>query len=463
MGSICMVSIKKMDVLTENFSNIKNLIKNTASNSQRLLEARNTWEIMFEGYDDDPREISDIPEIVNWIKQSIDEGIPWFYFVRTPTESLSFFAIMCCYKTRDPKYTGRIYFEEEKIWPFVDKNVNNLARFIAQNNIPVEIGSSVIEVMLNYITEIIRGDMDQKQPHAAAIMEKQKKEAIERLVTLEKLFGLNPNVREYFCEEKLYYSYITGGGILGSIDTINYDQRYADIVKDFEEKTSYLVYHVIETKNTIALLFVSNDYDNWLGERPTQAGVIACVVDVDSQENTIGYITLDCIQGALYRRNLKVYSSMPTDVKKRYLSDKESEIIERLEILKNAGIITDLDIAKIYQRDSEICCSLCKVIMGEAVGVINRISAEPTCKKLLERLEERISKKFYFLMGSLGHELAFLYISNKPAEWEMEKLMLEHKKPRAVIVNVKDMSIRINQIQYQIVNGGPLMIDEESE
>ena len=49
----------------------------------------------------------------------------------------------------------------------------------------------------------------------------------------------------------------------------------------------------------------------------------------------------------------------------------------------------------------------------------------------------------------------------------MEKLMLEHKKPLAVVVNVKDMSIRINQIQYQIqyqiVNGGPLMIDEESE
>lgn len=463
MESICVVSIKKMDVLTENFSNIKKLIKNIASNSQRLLEARNTWEIMFEGYDDDPREISDIPEIVNWIKQSIDEGIPWFYFVRNPKESLSFFVIMCCYRTRNPEHTERVYFEEEKLLPFIDKNVNNLARFTAKHNIPVEIGSSVIKVMLNYITEIIRGDIDQNQPHAATIREKQKKEAIERLVTLEKLFGLNPNVRKYFCEEELYYSYITGGGVLGSIDTINYDQRYADIVKNFEEKTSYLVYHVIERKNTIALLFVSNDYDEWLEERPTHEGVMAVVVNVDFQENTIGYITLDCIQGALYRRDSNVYFSMPTDVKKRYLSDEDSEIIERLEILRNAGIITDLDIEKIYQRDSEICCSLCKVIMGETVGLINRISAEPTCKKLLERLEEKISKKFYFLMGSPGYELAFLYISNKPTEWEMEKLMLEHKKPLAVVVNVKDMSIRINQIQYQIVNGGPLMIDEESE
>lgn len=121
MGSICVVSIKKMDVLTENFSNIKKLIKNIASNSQRLLEARNTWEIMFEGYDDDQREISDIPEIVNWIKQSIDEGIPWFYFVRNPKESLSFFVIMCCYRTRNPEHTERVYFEEEKLLPFIDK------------------------------------------------------------------------------------------------------------------------------------------------------------------------------------------------------------------------------------------------------------------------------------------------------------------------------------------------------
>ncbi len=43
---------------------------------------------------------------------------------------------------------------------------------------------------------------------------------------------------------------------MGSIDTISYDKRYEKAVKDFEEQTSRLVYHVIKRGNTISLLFV---------------------------------------------------------------------------------------------------------------------------------------------------------------------------------------------------------------
>ena len=84
MANICMVPIPKMDVLMEDFSNIEELIGNIASDRAQLLEARNTWEVFFRGYDDDPREIPDIPEVVNWVEQSVEEGIPWFYFMKSP-------------------------------------------------------------------------------------------------------------------------------------------------------------------------------------------------------------------------------------------------------------------------------------------------------------------------------------------------------------------------------------------
>ena len=57
------------------------------------------------------------------------------------------------------------------------------------------------------------------------LQERKKTEALERLSQLEKLYGLNPKVRKYFAEGKLYYSYITGG-VIGSIDTITYDPRF---------------------------------------------------------------------------------------------------------------------------------------------------------------------------------------------------------------------------------------------
>lgn len=200
MGNVYMVPIQKIDVLMEDFSNIKKLIESIASDRQQLLEARNTWEIMFEGYDDDPREISDIPEIINWVDQSIEEGIPWFYFMRDPKESLSFLAIMCCYGTRDPECMERVYFEKERILPFIKKNLDNLTDFAEQYDIPDEVGCAATDVMMNYITAVISGDMDQNEPDTAAIREKLSKEATERLITLEKLFGLNSKVRKYFEE-----------------------------------------------------------------------------------------------------------------------------------------------------------------------------------------------------------------------------------------------------------------------
>ncbi|HEL2007892.1 TPA: hypothetical protein TZS81_001917 [Streptococcus suis] len=95
-----------------------------------------------------------------------------------------------------------------------------------------------------------------------------KQEALYRLQQMEERFSgrMNPNIRKYFDEGKLYYSYITGNGFIGSIDTISYDPNYEKVVKEFEEKRNKLVYHVIETGATIALLYVSLPSSDLSGE-----------------------------------------------------------------------------------------------------------------------------------------------------------------------------------------------------
>ncbi len=152
-----------------------------------------------------------------------------------------------------------------------------------------------------------------------------------------------------------------------------------EAVKSFEEQSSYLVYHVIERGDTISLLFVSDDYNHWMEERPTSSGVMAQVVDLDTHESIIGFIRVDeVIQGVLYRSNDTVYSSMPgSDAYASGLSALDTEITERLEILKNAGLLSDLDITKIYIWEREICCSLLQPVPGTPVGVVNRISTSP--------------------------------------------------------------------------------------
>ncbi|MBI6110136.1 hypothetical protein [Clostridium perfringens] len=115
-----------------------------------------------------------------------------------------------------------------------------------------------------------------------------KKESIFRIKELIKNFNLNPNVLKYFKEGKIYYSYLTAGGIIGSIDTIDYDLRYSNFVKEFEEKTGYMVYHAIETGNSLSILFVSNPINeefndeqqnlDWKYERVSEDGFLYCYV-----------------------------------------------------------------------------------------------------------------------------------------------------------------------------------------
>lgn len=98
------------------------------------------------------------------------------------------------------------------------------------------------------------------------LLKKQKEEAIGRIEVLTKKYNLNPNIKKYFEEGKVYYSYLTAGGMMGSIDTINYDNRYATFVKEFEKNGS-LVYHCIEYGDSLALLYVGIDTEDWPNQR----------------------------------------------------------------------------------------------------------------------------------------------------------------------------------------------------
>ena len=458
-SSLYAVAISKMDVLMEDYTNIFELIKTIVADTQKLFTSRNTWEVFFEGYVDDPREIPDIPEVVNWFKKSIEAGIPWFYFMNTTKPAIGLLTfITCCSAERDSDYSKRYYFEPEKINLFVKKNLDNLANFVKVYDIPNEIGIAATDKILEIIKDLLQGTANEEQQteHAMTI-EKKKKEALYRLSTLEQLYGLNPKVQKYFEDERLYYSYLTCGGFMGSIDTIDYDKRYSAIVKAFEEQTASLVYHVIEHGNTLAILFVSNDYTQWSDERPTEAGISALIFNVKTHEQEYGYIKVDNNNGALYRINDIVYTSI-TDKDKMVngLTDIDCEIVERLEILKNTGIVTDLDITALYLREDEICYSSLQTVLGNSVAVIDRISKNTGFSRLLSLLSKQTSKKFYFLMGSANEELAFLYLSEDSSDWEMEKFALEKRSPFAIVVNLNEMTAEERMIKFKIVKGGPL-------
>lgn len=104
----------------------------------------------------------------------------------------------------------------------------------------------------------------------------------------------------------MYYSYLTAGGFIGSIDTISYDKKYEKLVKEFENEYDTVVYHCIESKtvfgNFLTMLYVGRDKDEWSGERPFSDGlVMANVYNLDESFNEIGLAKFEAYQGALVR------------------------------------------------------------------------------------------------------------------------------------------------------------------
>lgn len=58
-----------------------------SKNKESILKNRGRLYIQIDGYNDDSREVFEIPEIRKWYSDSIEQGIPWLYFLGSKTIS----------------------------------------------------------------------------------------------------------------------------------------------------------------------------------------------------------------------------------------------------------------------------------------------------------------------------------------------------------------------------------------
>lgn len=158
MKKVIYISISKKEVLTEDYSQIFSLIKHILKDKDKVLEKRNSWDVIFPEYKDDSREAYQIPEIQNWIKKSLDAGIPWFYLLNCDAElpgMLMLLLAVCC---SEPCYGEGLYvsLSKEKLLPFLDKNFVNLNCFIDDNGLSDEIGKAATNAASGFILGLLK-------------------------------------------------------------------------------------------------------------------------------------------------------------------------------------------------------------------------------------------------------------------------------------------------------------------
>lgn len=147
--------------------------------------------------------------------------------------------------------------------------------------------------------------MQKKNPKEKSLRERQKEEAILRMKTLEKVFDLNPHLVQYLEEDRVYYSYVNSG-IFPSIDSIEYDERNVEVVRQFvKEYPGSYVYHAIETDTQfgkmLTLLFVSSSPEEWPTERLENNYIFSYVYNFGMEFGELGDVFLSSDCGALVR------------------------------------------------------------------------------------------------------------------------------------------------------------------
>jgi hypothetical protein len=135
--------VHKDDILACDFTGIRDVISRLSRNKKALLTNRGSLEILIDGFDDDPREAYDIPEIRNWFSESIKAGIPWFYFLGRHYNGMGLCVLLfaCCDIVMKHKKDVMAYVEftnPEEIASWFLQNYHNLNQFIESNNIPEE-------------------------------------------------------------------------------------------------------------------------------------------------------------------------------------------------------------------------------------------------------------------------------------------------------------------------------------
>lgn len=148
------IAVPREEIIQGKFDFVINFMERLSKNTEMLLNAHSTLDIFFPEYDEDEREIFQISEIKKWLKESIDIGVPWFYFLDTYTKSAglkllfhSYCTVNNFHKREKGYYIEYDAYGEKK---FFVQNFINMNSFMNKNNLSPELNIKITDLIVEY-------------------------------------------------------------------------------------------------------------------------------------------------------------------------------------------------------------------------------------------------------------------------------------------------------------------------
>ena len=159
-ASLLFFMVEQSDIVNGDLSNLNRLVKKLTKNKKMTISKRASAEIVFPEYDDDPREIYQIPEIRKWFQKTIHEGFPWFYFLNQNigiSLTLLFFCTCTNLYKNEHSNEYELEFDIEKTRWWINKNFTNLNNFIKLEAIPEKFNEEISEGIRKWFDKCIKG------------------------------------------------------------------------------------------------------------------------------------------------------------------------------------------------------------------------------------------------------------------------------------------------------------------
>jgi len=152
--------VEKEEILNLSFKSIEELIERSSRSRQSLIKNQGKVELFIDGFNDDPREIYEIPEIRNWYAKSLALGIPWLYFLSTKLDAMDLLHCLMavCDVTVRPNIDGtkHVTFDHpEQIGSWLNHNLDNLLKFTSRHNLPSETSQEIYENTMVFVRKAI--------------------------------------------------------------------------------------------------------------------------------------------------------------------------------------------------------------------------------------------------------------------------------------------------------------------
>lgn len=157
------IGISKDEVNTLDFSDVMATFEALSRNKTIRNKFMSACSLFFPEYDDDPREIIQIPEVMQWLKKSISYNVPWFYFLDTSkTSGIHLLLFAYANPLLRPQKNGFIYAEIDarETAKFLEHAFVNLNAFTELYNVGFDDNKKISEKLANYFLSMGRNQRE---------------------------------------------------------------------------------------------------------------------------------------------------------------------------------------------------------------------------------------------------------------------------------------------------------------